>query len=203
MKTGHGEIAEVSAEGDSLATPEVAPEPPRKSAKPDPKLQMLKEAFGILKTASSKPTDPISNIKNDEIRSFLEFVGSKMTKYSENTKNAVQEGICDLIFKADRHYFDNNFNIQPVYSNPIRPGEYHAAPSTSGYVLHVPTQLDRHLSQQSQGQESLAQSSLNQSSSDSQRPLSPIEIHSGQPSPNCQPSPHSELSELLNMDFND
>ncbi|XP_050293062.1 uncharacterized protein LOC126733725 [Anthonomus grandis grandis] len=74
MKTGHGEIAEVLAEEDSLATPEVAPEPPRKSAKPDPKLQMLKEAFGILKTASSKPTDPISNIKNYEIRSFLEFV---------------------------------------------------------------------------------------------------------------------------------
>ncbi|KAF5284869.1 hypothetical protein FQR65_LT13385 [Abscondita terminalis] len=51
------------------------PEPAHKKSKPDPKLQLLKEAFGILKSAAEKPA-PLQNLntENPELRSFCDFI---------------------------------------------------------------------------------------------------------------------------------
>lgn len=43
----------------------------------------------------------------EEIKSFTNFVAYKMKKYSETTKNAVQQAICDIIFKADQNFYEN------------------------------------------------------------------------------------------------
>ncbi|CAH0583196.1 unnamed protein product [Chrysodeixis includens] len=44
--------------------------------------------------------------RDEEIKSFTSFIGNKMKKYSETTKNAVQQAICDIIFKADQNNFE-------------------------------------------------------------------------------------------------
>lgn len=44
----------------------------------------------------------------EEIKSFINFIGNKMKRYSDVTKNAVQQAICDIIFKADRNLYEAN-----------------------------------------------------------------------------------------------
>ncbi|VVC98164.1 unnamed protein product, partial [Leptidea sinapis] len=77
--------------------------PPPKKEKVDPKLAILKDAFGILKTSASK-----SNDDNDEIITFFKFAANKMRKYETHTKNAVQQAICDILFKADYGYYSQS-----------------------------------------------------------------------------------------------
>lgn len=45
--------------------------------------------------------------RDEEIVSFTTFIGNKMKKYSDTTKNAVQQAICDIIFKADQNHYEN------------------------------------------------------------------------------------------------
>lgn len=154
---------------------------------------MLKEAFGILKSASSN-----TNTQNEEIKSFLTFVGSKMTKYSEHTKNNVQKGLCDLIFKADCHFFDEYpyqytsnrtqtsqgySSGQPTsmqaYSQPANVG-YYTGPSTSKNMEQV-SQIYASVGHLSPGQPSPGQPSPQH--------LSTIEQY-------AMSSPQSVLSEL-------
>ncbi|XP_050677039.1 uncharacterized protein LOC126973761, partial [Leptidea sinapis] len=45
------------------------------------------------------------NDDNDEIITFFKFAANKMRKYDTHTKNAVQQAICDIIFKADYVYY--------------------------------------------------------------------------------------------------
>lgn len=59
-----------------------------------------------------------NNDHDDEIRYFSNFIASKMKNYSETTKNAVQRDICEIIFKADQHYYEtvvNDSNCTYVY----------------------------------------------------------------------------------------
>ncbi|KOB79102.1 Uncharacterized protein OBRU01_01061, partial [Operophtera brumata] len=51
-----------------------------------------------------RPTTSQHN--EDEIKYFSNFIASKMMKYSEATKNAVQQAICEVIFKADQNYYE-------------------------------------------------------------------------------------------------
>ncbi|KAJ8724294.1 hypothetical protein PYW08_015768 [Mythimna loreyi] len=44
--------------------------------------------------------------RDEEIKSFATFIGNKMKKYSDATKNAVQQAICEIIFKADQNDFE-------------------------------------------------------------------------------------------------
>lgn len=44
---------------------------------------------------------PPSTDCEEEITHFSKYVAAKMRKYSETTKNAVQQAICELLFKAD------------------------------------------------------------------------------------------------------
>ncbi|XP_063548097.1 uncharacterized protein LOC134755473 [Cydia strobilella] len=69
-----------------------------------------------VQVAASPPTTvppllPIPNRQRDdtleEIKSFTNFIAYKMKKYSESTKNSVQQAICDIIFKADQNVYDN------------------------------------------------------------------------------------------------
>ncbi|CAK1592552.1 unnamed protein product [Parnassius mnemosyne] len=78
-----------------------SPTPPKKR-KYDPKLAMLKDAFGILKLASTK-----SN-QDDVIGTFCKFLENKLRSYDHRTKNLVQQRLCDIVFKADAEYFSNN-----------------------------------------------------------------------------------------------
>lgn len=49
----------------------------------------------------------LDNTKDhEEISYFANFIASKMKNYSETTKNAVQKEICEVIFKADQHYYE-------------------------------------------------------------------------------------------------
>lgn len=52
----------------------------------------------------------ISQINDDEIKYFSHFIASKMMKYSEANKNAVQRAICDIIFKADQNCYEQTPN---------------------------------------------------------------------------------------------
>ena len=44
--------------------------------------------------------------RDEEIKSFTSFIGNKMKKYTDATKNAVQQAICEVIFKADQNYYE-------------------------------------------------------------------------------------------------
>lgn len=46
--------------------------------------------------------------RDEEIRSFTSFIGNKMKKYNDATKNAVQQAICEIIFKADQNSYETN-----------------------------------------------------------------------------------------------
>ncbi|XP_075976151.1 uncharacterized protein LOC142976598 [Anticarsia gemmatalis] len=68
------------------------------------------------------PSQTLSEI-DEEIKSFTSFIGNKMKRYTDTTKNAVQQAICDIIFKADQNYFENNsyekFTIIDVAPDPL------------------------------------------------------------------------------------
>lgn len=98
--TGTDEEPVDTATSNSLQ-PQVPPPPKKK--KVDPKLAILKDAFGILKTSASKFNDD-----NDEIITFFKFAANKMRKYDTHTKNAVQQAICDILFKADYGYYSQS-----------------------------------------------------------------------------------------------
>lgn len=105
-------------------------------AKPDPKLQLLKDAFGILKAAANHtpppPQPPQLHDDNPEIRSFLDFVLQKMKTYSRHTNNLVQQEICQIIFRADQGGFEH----------PQRVGYFPPSSHFSGYSntsLHAST----------------------------------------------------------------
>lgn len=60
-------------------------------------------------TTKSHPTPSSSQTaaeRDEEIKSFTSFIGTKMKKYSDATKNAVQQAICEVIFKADQNYYE-------------------------------------------------------------------------------------------------
>ncbi|XP_064072551.1 uncharacterized protein LOC135193544 [Vanessa tameamea] len=50
-------------------------------------------------------TDPVNT---EEIDAFTNFIKYKMRKHSEKTIQAVQKAICDILFKADDGYYDND-----------------------------------------------------------------------------------------------
>ncbi|XP_026759721.1 uncharacterized protein LOC113518895 [Galleria mellonella] len=47
----------------------------------------------------------VTSESDEEIKSFANFIAFKMKKYPEATKNAVQQEICNVIFRADQNYF--------------------------------------------------------------------------------------------------
>lgn len=61
--------------------------------------------------------------RDDEIKSFLTFIGNKMKRYTDDTKNAVQRAICEVIFKADQNYYNSNctqkYAIIDTESDPL------------------------------------------------------------------------------------
>ncbi|XP_048004302.1 uncharacterized protein LOC125240448 [Leguminivora glycinivorella] len=61
----------------------------------------------------------------EEIKSFTNFIAFKMKKYSETTKNYVQQAICDIIFKADQHIYDNMTSDEQLsgHQSPQRDAE--------------------------------------------------------------------------------
>lgn len=85
---------------------------------------MLKEAFGILKTASNRATPPEPTEENRKLKSFANFITEKMKKYSNQTKNIVQQEFFQTIFRADQGYYEHpqqhvaGYNQQYYYERP-------------------------------------------------------------------------------------
>lgn len=102
---------------------------------------------------------PIAVNEDSETVHFVNYVASKMKKYDTNTKNAVQRGIMEIIFKADEGLYtvgqsyttSGNQQLYSTYSSPSpvpspvssAPGSYSvmsptsAAPSTdSDFEFH-------------------------------------------------------------------
>ncbi|VVC88876.1 unnamed protein product [Leptidea sinapis] len=86
-------------------SPTTSLETSNKKLKADPKLQMLKEAFGILKHTANKPQQDM------ELKSFFGFIQEKMKYFSRDTKNAIQQEIFQIVMRADQGYY----NTMPNY----------------------------------------------------------------------------------------
>lgn len=62
-------------------------------------------------------TTSMPSHNENEINFFANFIASKMMKYSEATKNAVQQAICEVIFQADQKFYEANEDpLTPVNS---------------------------------------------------------------------------------------
>lgn len=81
--------------------------------------------------------------RDEEIKSFTSFIGNKMKKYSETTKNAVQQAICDIIFKADQNNYESGsfdkFTIIDDEPDPLDKSLYN---SRYGAVIKVQSDSD-------------------------------------------------------------
>lgn len=55
-----------------------------------------------------------SNDEDDEMSTFLSFIGNKMKKYSNQLKTEVQQAICEIIFKTDQKYYNRANNVDPL-----------------------------------------------------------------------------------------
>uniref|UniRef100_A0A2A4JYX0 MADF domain-containing protein n=1 Tax=Heliothis virescens TaxID=7102 RepID=A0A2A4JYX0_HELVI len=78
--------------------------------------------------------------RDEEIKSFTTFIGNKMKKYSDITKNAVQQAICDVIFKADQNYYEphcfEKFTIIDDETDPLNRAIYDLQTDTEIKVQH-------------------------------------------------------------------
>lgn len=93
---------------------------------------LLTETLNVMKTAASKLKSS-SCETSDEVRSFGNFVVSKMNSYSEATRKSVEHAVFDILIKADRGYYENTFKrwaVPPTFTE-------HAIP------LHSPTPILR------------------------------------------------------------
>lgn len=81
--------------------------------------------------------------RDEEIKSFTSFIGNKMKKYSDTTKNAVQQAICDVIFKADQNYYEphcyEKFTIIDDEPDPLNKIIYD---SENGTVIKIQNDSD-------------------------------------------------------------
>lgn len=120
------------------ATTSKTMEPTPKRLKHDPKLQMLKEAFGILKSAAEKPkqTDNEKD-ENPEAKSFCNYIYQKMKNYNRQTLNLVQQEIMQVIFRTDQtnYSYGHRYGSLPATTY----GNQHASTFTE---LSVVTETD-------------------------------------------------------------
>jgi hypothetical protein len=149
-------IEEATASADNSEETElITPpsQPKRGQGENKRKMEMLSEAIGILRSASIQPQSVRSDGLDDESNYFSKFICSKMTKYSEHTRNAVQRAITDIIFKADQGYYDYNtdYNQHHQYQyhggyntvqTQAQPTATAAAPSQSYTLTSEPSPAD-------------------------------------------------------------
>lgn len=126
-------VNETSAEEKvDQAEPRSAPIPPKKKRPTDQKLDLLKQSYGILKAASDN-VNSLSNqmsIQNEEVRYFCGFIGNKMSKYSDITRASVQHAIHNIIFQADRGFYEATYTGNMHYMGP--------STSTTSFAQHIP-----------------------------------------------------------------
>lgn len=87
-----------------------------------PKISVRDDNDLKLQSALGQQKHPTTSQHNeDEIKYFSNFIASKMMKYSETTKNAVQQAICEVIFKADQNYYETTPKEHYVrsYDDPL------------------------------------------------------------------------------------
>ena len=80
-------------------------------------MEMLSEAKRILRNAPVQSQPCRYDDLDDENSYFAKFICSKMSKYSQHSRNAVQHAIpvTDIIFRADQGYYDYNEYHQCQY----------------------------------------------------------------------------------------
>ncbi|XP_049871093.1 uncharacterized protein LOC126370289 [Pectinophora gossypiella] len=93
--------------------------------------EQLAKLCRVQAPANVTPSPPVTTTmteNEEEVKAFTNFIASKMKKYSETTKNAVQQAISAIIFKADIGHFDKAKCDSPSTSQSPHP-------SGSGLVL--------------------------------------------------------------------
>ncbi|KAK4875800.1 hypothetical protein RN001_012222 [Aquatica leii] len=90
-----------------------ANEPRPKNKKKDLKLQMSKEAFGILKSTSGAQEDCKENYP--EVASFVAFIGKKLKNDSTITTKVMQQEMFQILARADQEYYKHPPGL-PQYS---------------------------------------------------------------------------------------
>ncbi|XP_069680489.1 uncharacterized protein [Periplaneta americana] len=91
-------------------------EVPKKKVKQEPKEEIiLKDIVGIIKSATTRHTD---EEECDEIKSFCNFIQQKMKKYTTHTKNLVQQEICQVVFRADQGFYEQNNSQSQTKNTP-------------------------------------------------------------------------------------
>ena len=93
-------------EASEFSRPATLPSAKRKKTQQQADDNLLESAMAILKTTSDKlNTTP----ENCEVKSFCNFLCSKMLNYSPARRQGVQHSIYEILMKADRGYFDNPY----------------------------------------------------------------------------------------------
>lgn len=75
--------------------------------------------------------------RDEEIKSFATFIGNKMKRYSDETKNAVQQAICEIIFKADQQVFEcNNYDKYTIIDTADSLNKHFETPEVKTQILY-------------------------------------------------------------------
>lgn len=119
--------------GTNANSPPPSLEPPNKKLKSDRKLQMLKEAFGILKNTANKPQQDM------ELKSFFDFIQEKMKNYSRDKKNTIQHEIFQIIMRADQGYYNSmqNYGYYSATQNQQSPRNSNSSIATNKETPYV------------------------------------------------------------------
>lgn len=154
-------------------------QPPRKRSKPDEKLQMLKEAFGILKSSAQKSEfTPPPPQENPELRSFCDFIFQKLKYLDQHAINVVQQDILQVIFRVNQGYYGS----AQQYGNLSQPTFYQQTynssrsnDTTENHSLHhrstIPPITELHLGRSVQNYSSYQQGASTSSLSITSSPL--------------------------------
>lgn len=99
----------------------------------------MADAISVMRTAANKLKTPVSDTP-EEVKSFGNYMISKMKSYSEQTRKGVEHAIFDILIKADRGYYENSLTF-------TAPPPYHMSqvlPLQPQYVTSITSPVDSH-----------------------------------------------------------
>lgn len=146
---------------------------------------------------ASVNSKPIKGIR-EEITYYCGFIGNKLSKYSDTTRNSVEHAINNIIFQADRGFYEANCNKNMHHMGP---STSHGYPnySTASYSQPNVPYLNVSNSFDLLGNNHASQLSLQQQQQPRYTQHSLSTTHTAQPihisiEPEQSPAPHSYVS---------
>lgn len=79
---------------------------PKRLKKQDLQQSLMTDAMDLMKTAVNKLKTPYSDTP-EEVKTFGNYIISKMKSYLEETRKGVEHAIFDILIKADTGYYEN------------------------------------------------------------------------------------------------